>query len=557
MFDTLSARGYSKENGTLLNPVDNPMANIQILPESLINHIAAGEVVERPASVLKELVENSIDSGADQILVSLKNAGKDHISVLDNGSGMNERDALLAIERHATSKIKEVNDLNHIQTLGFRGEALAAISAVSRFELTTCADERQGGFQVRMEGGQIRHRAKTGFPKGTRITVENLFFNTPARQKFMKSNQTEYHHLHELLIHLALGYPHIQFRLSHDKAIIFNFPKGQSFAQRAEQCFGSEIVQPLIECSHQESYLRFSGLFSPPEHSRTTKRWQHTLVNDRYVICKSINHGITEGYKTLLMKNSHPVFFVKLYLSPDEIDVNVHPAKTEIRLKNPSLIHTIFSEQISRLLKSGVRNKIFNPRAHENLPSDAGESNPARAESHARGAVPSRDLGLSGQAEPHLRADSTFIEPNQQIGFETHVTRPDNTSDKPSQTYRPTPREPMFVRDESPFSFSKNQPVVQPAQTRQIKGAFKAIGQLHNKYVLAEADEKLVLIDQHAAHERVRFEEIKSQFYSNSLATHPLMIPQLLELPPQDGLLLELYQESWAKLGFVIEHFGG
>ena len=224
------------------------MSTIQILPESLINKIAAGEVVERPASVVKELVENAIDAGSDQIFVTIKNGGKDYISVLDNGSGMSEEDAGLAVERHATSKISQTEDLENITTMGFRGEALAAIAAVSQFEMTTCGDEQAGGFQIRMEGGKIVHSARMGFPKGSRITVEHLFYNTPARQKFMKSVNTEYGHIHDLIIRLALGNPGIQFRLTHNKNLSLNLPKADNFRQRVEACFGVELSEKLIEC---------------------------------------------------------------------------------------------------------------------------------------------------------------------------------------------------------------------------------------------------------------------------------------------------------------------
>ena len=335
------------------------MASIRILPEGLINKIAAGEVVERPSSVVKELVENSIDAGADQIFVTIKNGGKDLISVLDNGKGMTIDDAQLAIERHATSKISTTEDLDNINTMGFRGEALAAISAVSKFEMTTCQDEETGGFQIRVEGGKLTHTAKLGFPKGTRISVENLFFNTPARQKFMKSVNTEYNHIHDLIIRQAMGRPDIQFRLTHNKAVILNIPKGQDFNQRIQHCFGTEIFNDLVECNYEEPYLSFTGLISDPAKNRSSRRWQHTYVNDRYVKCNTLNHGIYAGYRTLLMKNMHPMFFIKVYLSPKEIDVNVHPTKVEIRLGNPNLIHTIFSEQIGGIIKHQTRQKHF------------------------------------------------------------------------------------------------------------------------------------------------------------------------------------------------------
>ncbi len=527
------------------------MQTINILPEALINKIAAGEVVERPASVTKELVENALDAGSDQIFITIRNGGKDFISVLDNGSGMSSEDAQLAIERHATSKIATSGDLDHICTMGFRGEALAAIAAVSRFELTTCGSETEGGFQVRVEGGKRVHSARVGFPKGTRIVVENLFFNTPARQKFMKSVNTEYNHIHDLIIRLALGHPHIQFKLIHNKNVILNLPKGQSFADRIQHCFGAEIAADLIPCNHEESYLSYEGLISRPSGNRASKRWQHVFINDRYVKSKTINHGIYQGYKTLLMKNMHPMFFIKVNLKPSEIDVNVHPAKTEVRLKNQNLIHTIFSEKIASQLKSRARTQFF---------GDAETDRP-----DAENTIETSDEPVvlpEGDKSPVEQA-ALFTETNEQIGF--FKTESEQKKDQPRNRNPPdsTASLPDTAPDgvsSDPFSFSKTEESFpSPSTSGMVAGrqSPRVIGQLLNKYILAQGDEGLILVDQHAAHERIRFEEIRNQFYNRTLVSHPLLIPIMMELPPQDGLILEQNQESWEKLGFVIDHFGG
>ncbi|PCI28988.1 MAG: DNA mismatch repair protein [SAR324 cluster bacterium] len=531
------------------------MPKVKILSESLINKIAAGEVVERPASVVKELVENAIDAQADQIFVTIKNGGKDSISVLDNGCGMNAEDAKLAIERHATSKISTHEDLDCINTMGFRGEALAAISAVSRFELTTCCDEKEGGFQLRIAGGKLIHQAKVGFPVGTRFTIENLFFNTPARQKFMKSASTEYNHVYDLVIRLALGHPNIQFRLTHNKTMVLNIPKGQDFRQRVEHCFGNEIAGDLIECEHKESYLSFTGLISPPSKSRASKRWQHTFVNERYVKCNTINHGIYEAYKTLLMKNMHPMFFMNVTLMPQELDVNVHPAKTEIRVKNPTLIHTILSDQLSRLLRAGDRKQFFQPGKVS--------GSPKQAERKLEGAAPVNRGSVTASVPSSKPVVPLFENVNEQMGFVPPIAQsqfPQKNKKKfsPPEMVAPLPREQAV---ENPFSFAKREDVFgddkETSHFEQAYSPYQVIGQLQKKYILAQGEESLILVDQHAAHERIRFEEIRKEFYSQSMATLPLMIPIMLELPPQDGLLLEQHQDSWEKLGFTIDHFGG
>lgn len=513
--------------------------------------------MERPASVVKELVENAIDAGGDQIFVTIKNGGKDYISVLDNGEGMSEKDAHLAIERHATSKIETDEDLDKISTMGFRGEALAAIASVSRFELTTCGDEESGGFQVRLEGGKIVHSSRMGFPKGTRITVENLFFNTPARQKFMKSVNTEYNHIHDLVLRLAMGNPFIQFRLTHNNNLILNIPKDTDFKQRIGHCFGTEISQELIECEHEESYLSFNGLISDPTHSKSSKRWQHVYVNDRYVKCQTVNHAIYEGYKTLLMKNTHPVFFFKLQLLPSEIDVNVHPAKTEIRLRNANLVHTILSEQISKQLKKKERSSFT---------STGQDKKPDNQNRHEGFFNTSKQNGFELQAPDQLSPtdpDETteqniptiYAETDDQLGFlppsePKPITKKHNQQDSQLSIDEKPPSS-----EEGPFRFTQSRENLN--YNSEILSDFTVIGQLQNKYILVQGEQKLILIDQHAAHERIRFEEIRRQYFNSNLPTQSLLVPILMELPPHDGLLLEQYQDSWEKMGFIIDHFGG
>ena len=523
------------------------MSKVKILPEPLINKIAAGEVVERPSSVVKELVENSIDAGADQISITIVNGGKEAISILDNGEGMSPQDAQLAIERHATSKIFVAEDLEKISTMGFRGEALAAISAVSMFEITTCHDEESGGFQIRLEGGKKTHSAKIGFPKGTRINVDNLFFNTPARQKFLKSFKTEYHHIYDFIVKLALGHPDIQFKLTHNNKVVLNIPKNQTFIERVQHCFGSSITDGLMECKYEESYLSFHGLISKPAHFKPSRRWQHTFVNNRYVKCQTINHGIYSGYKTLLMKNMHPMFFIKMDIDPKEIDVNVHPAKTEIRIKNPNLIHTIFADQISRILKEGTRNHFFvpsstiDPTIDETIKSQLSNSDDKRSD----------EKPVSKQLEKEI---NFYEEPNEQLGFLSQIKKKESSKIDISLE----PKDISNIEQETPFSSPGNSETIElDEEIAQLTSSFIAIGQLHKKYILAQQKGKLIIIDQHAAHERIRFEEIKSNFYNNSLDTCPLIIPLLFELPPQDGILLEQNMDSWEKLGFTIEHFGG
>lgn len=532
------------------------MSLIQILSESLINKIAAGEVVERPASVVKELVENAIDAGSDQIFVTINNGGKDYISVLDNGRGMTAEDAKLAIERHATSKIATHEDLENIQSMGFRGEALAAISAVSKFELTTCGNEEEGGFQIRVEGGSITHSARMGFPRGTRIIVENLFYNTPARQKFMKSTNTEYNHIHEFIIRIALGYPGIQFRLTHNRNLVLNIPRDTDFGTRISHCLGADIANDLIECEHEESYLSFSGYISHPTKSKASKRWQHIFVNDRYVKCNTVTHAIYAGYRSVLMKNMHPMFFINIHLSPTEVDVNVHPSKTEIRLKNQNLIHTILSEKISQQLKHGERDQFLK---QVRKPSPGMENDEIESEEQKQQAEPAPKVVVQTDDQMSFSATSSTVKKESKPAS-ADLSEPG--TEEPAKPAAATEMETDGLSEIPPrkaeIPIPKAEVPVSPENESRTAGqSFNIIGQLHNKYILIQGEDRLIVIDQHAAHERIRFEEIREQFYSNTLQTQPLLIPIMIELSPQDGIFLEQFADSWKKLGFIIDHFGG
>ncbi len=527
------------------------MNKIQKLDDQLINQIAAGEVVERPSSVVKELVENSIDSGADQIFVTIQNGGKDYISVLDNGSGMTSDDARACIERHATSKITSMEDLFKTKTLGFRGEALAAISAVSRFELTTCQNEEVGGFLLKLEGGKEIQSNKVGFPQGTRITIEDLFFNVPARQKFLKAIQTEYQHIYDLILKLALAKPEIQFRLTHNKKVVINLGKGESFSGRIRNCYGAEIASDLYEIEHQESYLKFSGLFSKPDGgTRKTKRWQQVFINGRSVKNQTISHAIVQGYSTLLMKNQYPMFFINIEIDPAEVDVNVHPAKAEARMKNTALVSTILSSALQRGLKAASREEFIAPQSPDEPKKNELFNGKVKEHPHHQNSLPQAGT-----------APKIFIETSEQLGFETEVPRPVVKSPEPSPTEAPEPSNQTL---ESPAA---QQPPEEPFLFAPAKGLeavkkvesdpFSLIGQLANKYILASGDDCLVLIDQHAAHERVRFEEVRQEFYGKGISCEKLLIPQMIELAPQEGLLLEQHLDHWERFGFLIEPFGG
>ena len=541
--------------------------SVRILPESLINKIAAGEVVERPASVVKELLENAIDAGATEIQVSIKNGGKDLISILDNGCGMNESDAQLAVERHATSKIIDEEDLFRIRTLGFRGEALASIAAISHFEILTCNDETQGATRIFIKGGYLEQVGKIGFPKGTKVTVERLFYNTPARLKFLKTTATELQHIQQHLVQKSLAYPHIHFRLTHNRQLLLNLSGGQALETRIQQLYGEEFKEILMPVKHEETYLQFSGFISFPSKPRTSRRWQYIFVNERNVKSPSINHGIYDGYGTFLGKGQHPVFFLNLRIDPTEIDVNVHPAKTEIRFRNNQLVHTILVDQISRALKDCASRRFFG-REHSH-------SQMSRTE-------------LSGQIELPMEDPLTLGSPSSGMMFSTNKKRISEARDLPPRgslkhkktqiisvfpqenriaEIRPIPKKTqdsastttLETPDSAPGNLPENEIrnlcLISPLPL--VPKKIRVLGQFRKTYIIAENDAGLVLIEQRALHERLIYDTYVESLQKKEVKIQTFKVSLLLELSPQESVLLEQSLVPLALSGFAVSPFGG
>jgi len=541
--------------------------SVRILPESLINKIAAGEVVERPASVVKELLENAIDAGATEVQVSIKNGGKDLISILDNGCGMNESDAQLAVERHATSKIIDEEDLFRIRTLGFRGEALASIAAISHFEILTCNDETQGATRIFIKGGYLEQVGKIGFPKGSKVTVERLFYNTPARLKFLKTTATELQHIQQHLVQKSLAYPHIHFRLTHNRQLLLNLSGGQALETRIQQLFGEEFKDIMMPVKHEETYLQFSGFISFPSKPRTSRRWQYIFVNERNVKSPSINHGIYDGYGTFLGKGQHPVFFLNLRIDPTEIDVNVHPAKTEIRFRNNQLVHTILVDQISRALKDCASRRFFG-REHSH-------SQMSRTE-------------LSGQIELPMEDPLTLGSPSTGMMFSTNKKRISEARDLPPRgslkhkktkiisvfsqenriaEIRPIPKKTqdsastatLETPDSAPGNLPENEIrnlcLISPLPL--VPKKIRVLGQFRKTYIIAENDAGLVLIEQRALHERLIYDTYVESLQKKEVKIQTFKVPLLLELSPQESVLLEQSLVPLALSGFAVSPFGG
>ena len=541
--------------------------SVRILPESLINKIAAGEVVERPASVVKELLENSIDAGATDIHVTVKNGGKDLISILDNGCGMNETDAQLAVERHATSKIIDENDLFRIQTLGFRGEALAAIASVSHFELLTCEDENSGATRIFIKGGYLEQMGKIGFPQGTKITVERLFYNTPARLKFLKTTATELQHIQQHLVQKSLAHPHIHFRLTHNRQLLLNLSGGQQLQTRIQQLFGEEFKEILMTVKHEETYLQYSGFISFPSKPRTSRRWQYIFVNDRNVKSPAVNHGIYGGYGTFLGKGQHPVFFLNLKIDPTEIDVNVHPAKTEIRFRNSQLVHTILVDQISRALKDGASRRFFGREHSHSQMSRTEISGQIELPMEEALTLESQYSGMTFPKRKKRATESRELPPRGALKGKHSAELSTFAAEKPLAEISPVAQRIQNYASSGVLEASDSTPDNLPeheirnlrllSPLPQIPQKIRVLGQFRKTYIMAENDAGLLMIEQRALHERLLYDFYTEALQKKEVALQTFQASLLIELSPQGSVLLEQSLEHLELCGFAVSPFGG
>ncbi len=487
------------------------MPKIRVLPETLSNKIAAGEVIERPASVVKELVENALDAGSTRIIVEVEKGGLSLIQVSDNGIGMSHEDAFLAVERYATSKIATDDDLFAISTLGFRGEALPSIAAVSHFAMITRDTTADSGAEILVEGGKIKSVSEVGAPQGTMISVKQLFFNTPARKKFLKATSTEMSHIADTVARMALGHPEVQFRLIHNDKIVKSWPLASQHLDRVVDVLGKESGQDLHAVELKRNGIVVSGWVSSPRATRRTSRGIYVFVNGRYVRDRTIQHAIFEGFAQRLVKGQFPIAVVFIQVPFDEVDVNVHPTKSEVRFVNPHQLHEAVKSAVAQTLYEIDR---VNWRPAHGSQSQESQKSPQIAE-------PMKAFTPAGRDEwPSRQAKFSYPQINLQ---------------QPAASSR-RQQEPMF--DRKGFS------------------ALRVVGQLHNTYLVCESDAGLVLIDQHAAHERIFFEKLKQSHSDRPSAAQKLLVPETLELNFREAEILQQTLADLNSLGLEIEPFG-
>lgn len=507
------------------------------MPEHLANKIAAGEVVQRPESVVKELLENCIDAGATSIRIVIRDGGKSFIQISDDGIGMSEEDASRAFLRHATSKISSYEDLEHIQTLGFRGEALASIAAVAQVELKTRNENDDAGTVVRIEGGEVKEKGKTGIPQGTTITVKNLFFNTPARRHFMKSNNTEFKHVYDVVQRIALSHPEIALQLVSDDENLLDV-KSSSIDERVKDLYGERFFETLVPVQEQTEILSLSGYLGKPEFVRRSKVDQFFFLNGRYIVSRSLNHAVFSGYEHLVEKGNFPFYLLFIDLDPEKVDVNVHPSKMEVKFADEQAVYRIVMAVVRKTL--GINDLV--PSLNVNQSSN---------DSHL--------------ATLHHTAIPRFFSPQPDTVRQN--TAPSSFSPEPSMPSQTSSEVFPFDFDKffSSLPSSRDSQVVTPESrtlqfthgTREgesVEG--KAIWQLHNKYILAQIRTGLMIIDQHVAHERILYERALTSFHNAVPSSQQLLFPHTIQVTPGDYALVSEILPPLQLLGFELKLFG-
>jgi DNA mismatch repair protein MutL len=510
------------------------MSRIRLLPETVASQVAAGEVVERPGSVAKELIENSIDAGSRKIDVVIRRGGISLVRVIDDGWGMDRDDALLSLERHATSKIRSAADLQAVATLGFRGEALPSIASVSRFRLTTREADAVAGTEIVVNGGKIDIVRDGGEAPGTQVEVRSLFYNLPARRKFLRSENTESRNV-EHQIHLqAIGHPQIGFSLLRDDRMLFQLPAAATLGDRIRDLYGIELLKRLVEVNGtSSSKTRVGGFIGQAGLSRQTKAQQLVFVNGRAIESGLLTAAIREGYHTALMKGQFPVTFLFLEIDPASVDVNVHPAKREVRFRDPTAVREAIVHSIQETLERSRAEWQEKFRAPVVAPNVVPEKAALHLELRAQVAVPEE----SHRELPHLGSTvARVVHPG-------HARVPDAVGQGL--------RLPAGHLDSA-----SDAPALQRSQQIATQQQFQIIGVLSKLYVLMENAGGLVLVDQHAAHERILFEELRRRMEEQGVPTQKLLLPQTFDVPPRDADWIERNISILQKMGIGIESFG-
>jgi len=510
---------------------------IRVLSEEVANRIAAGEVIERPASIVKELVENSIDAGADRIIVTVENGGKNLIQVADNGEGMNEDDALLAFERHATSKIRTVTDIFTISTLGFRGEALPSIASISSLILTTKDEQSEMATQIEFAGGRLKNITKTSANKGTTISVSKLFNNIPARKKFLKSDQIEFRHILKYIHYQSIVHPDIHFILISNGKEKLNYPKAANTEERMGAVFGAKFFEnDLIFIKSEAAQMTLSGyIFGLEEQYEGYEDYYYIFVNGRYIRDKIIQHAIKSAYDPftkklrLNMQGRTPPYLLFLGVDPEKVDLNVHPAKLEIRFRDGQLVHNFVKSVLTDALLS-YEDKRFSEIKQKFL------------------------IVTEEKKDQPLREERVFTSKTERLRFSEYKKDLE-------QAYQPDIFRAFSDEDKEIGQRLKNNPEIIPQIDLRPEEDLVNPWQLHQTYIFVQVEEGLMIIDQHAAHERIIYEKMLHRIHGAPATTQKLVFPMVIDIPPYISSsvsdLIEENIEVFRKVGFSIKTFSG
>lgn len=524
---------------------------IRVLPDLLINKIAAGEVVERPASVVKELLENAIDAGASRVSVTIEDGGRQLIRVTDNGCGMNAEELRLAVTPHATSKVASEEDLSTIATMGFRGEALASIAAVSKVRIVSRPAGAVSGNEVQMAGDRFESDQAAGCPEGTTIEVRDLFCNMPARRKFLKGASTESGHISERFARIALAYPQIDLKLTTNGRAKQDLPACESRLARIGKFYGPELASALLHIRRDEPSLGIDAYAGPPAQSRANAGWQYVFVNGRYIRDRFVLHAIKEAYRGLMEPNRHAVIFLFLTIDPREVDVNVHPTKIEVRWANSNMVHSqVLSALRETFQRADLSPALRTDRARTVVDS-ADQDRLRRELAEQLRSIPPIHSGSGGSlgVRLHESGGGSFGEPGGPRPSRAHDWR------EAVDVWRPLYQPPAVEADDGALAFSQGDDVDGGNERFSPPGRPRAV-QMHNLYLVVESEEGIVIIDQHALHERVMYEHLTERITDGPLEGQRLLLPETVHVTPKQASLLESNGELLLRLGIDVSTFG-
>ncbi|HLF44843.1 MAG TPA: DNA mismatch repair endonuclease MutL [Chitinophagaceae bacterium] len=515
---------------------------ITLLPDNIANQIAAGEVIQRPASAVKELMENSVDAGATEIKLIITDAGKSLIQVIDNGSGMSEMDARMCFERHATSKIQTIEDLFHIKTMGFRGEALASIAAVAQVELKTKRPGNETGIYLEVENSVVKKQEPVATPIGTSISMKNLFFNVPARRNFLKSNAAEMRHIVDEFTRVSLAFPQIIFSLTANNQQIFFLDNG-SLKQRIIQLLGNNYTTKLVTVKEETDYLNIYGFVGKPETAKKTRGDQYFFVNNRFIKSAYLNHAVINAFQEMIGKDSFPMYVLFIDLDPQQVDVNVHPTKQEIKFEDEKIIYAFVQAAVKHALARFSVSPTLDFELDASIQQLSSIQQPFTEEKKSTAATSPIYEGFTKKHQSH------FIEPTNR----SELTHWKDFYESPGSGVRNSAPEENAQLSMLNVQFPGKE---QKATGYPFSIEHSQLIQLHNQFILAQTANGFMLISQQAAHERIIYERLQLAAKGKPIATQRSMFPVTIELAPADAVVLEELMPDLQLMGYVIEPFG-